>query len=421
MCQCFSVLNGAFPAYSVPDTLRGRKGEIALMRKKDCVALIDISHQGGLGLLSRDFIQAMVHYGGRYRLIDFVLSNCCRSQLDIVGILTQWNPVPFHEYISTGASWGFDRLGAKLEILPSMAKPEQEKCCRSTLEAIRENIPFLEHYHPHTVLLLQAERVYFMDYRGLLAFHQKNRADVTLGVVSTDGSSLDCPAVTVGEQGRITAIGDPAVKSRTRAMGAAVIDWKLLRKYLLQSNPVETSDFYTDFLASLLRSREATILASPFHGYWRAVTGVESLWQGQMDLLSAQSGISVAEFQTKLFTNASTSRPPQYLYPSNYLQNSLVAEGCSISGSVRNSILFPGVTVGEDAVVGDSILMPGCIVQPGAQVFHSILGQEVTISPGCRIGDAFYNDKINVIRSGAVVLNHPAVQQGKGYPVYSQG
>ena len=108
------------------------------MRKKDCVALIDISHQGGLGLLSRDFIQAMVHYGGKYRLIDFVLSNCCRSELDIVGILTQWNPSPFHEYIGTGASWGFDRLGAKLEILPSMAQPNQDRSCRSTLEAIRE-------------------------------------------------------------------------------------------------------------------------------------------------------------------------------------------------------------------------------------------------------------------------------------------
>ena len=113
------------------------------MRKKDCVALIDVSHRGSLGLLSRDFIQAMVHYGGRYRLIDFVLSNCCRSQLDIVGILTQWNPSPFHEYIGAGASWGFDRLGAKLEILPSLSGPEQEKSCRSTLEAIRDNIPFL--------------------------------------------------------------------------------------------------------------------------------------------------------------------------------------------------------------------------------------------------------------------------------------
>ena len=392
------------------------------MRKKDCVALIEISHRGNLGLLSRDFIQAMVHYGGRYRLIDFVLSNCCRSELDIVGILTQWNPSAFHEYIGTGASWGFDRLGANLEILPSLARPEQEKCCRSTLEAIRENIPFLEHYHPHTVLLLQAERVYFMDYRGLLASHQKNRADVTLGVVSSQESSLECPSVTVGEQGRITAIGQQSQTSHTYAMGAAVVDWKLLRKYLLQSNPKENEDFYTGFLASLLQSKEVRICAYPFHGYWRAITGVESLWQGQMDLLSPQSGLSISDFQDKLFTNTQTARPPQYLYPSNYLQNSLVAEGCTISGSVRGSILFPGVTVGEDAVVGDSILMPGCVVQPGAQVFHSILGQEVTISTGCRIGDAFYNDKINVIRSGAVVLSHPkAAQQGKGYPAYSQG
>ena len=391
------------------------------MRKKDCVALIDVSHRGSLGLLSRDFIQAMVHYGGRYRLIDFVLSNCCRSDLDIVGILTQWNPLAFHEYIGTGTSWGFDRLGAKLEILTSMAKPEQEKCCRSTLEAIRENISFLEHYHPHSVLLLQAERVYFMDYRGLLAFHQRNRADVTLGVVSAGENSPDCPAVSVGDQGRITAVGSQAASGHTNAMGAAVIDWKLLRRYLLQSNPTETEDFYTGFLASLLNNKEARIFACAFHGYWRAVTGVESLWQGQMDLLSPQSGISISEFQDKLFTNTPTYRPPQYLYPSNYLQNSLVAEGCTISGSVRGSILFPGVTVGEDAVIGDSILMPGCVVQPGAQVFHSILGQEVTISAGCRIGDAFYNDKVNVIRSGAVVLSHPAVQQGKGHPAYSQG
>lgn len=392
-----------------------------MMRKKDCVALIDISHRGGLGLLSRDFIQAMVHYGGRYRLIDFVLSNCCRSQLDIVGILTQWNPSPFHEYIGAGASWGFDRLGAKLEILPSLSGPEQEKSCRSTLEAIRDNIPFLEHYHPHTVLLLQAERIYFMDYRGLLAFHQKNRADVTLGVVAAGMNSSECPAVALGEQGRITAVGEQAGKSHINAMGAAVIDWKLLRRYLLQSNPENSSDFYTGFLPSLLQNKEVRLFGCPFHGYWRAITGVESLWQGQMDLLSAQSGLSVSEFQDKLFTNAPVPKPPQYLYPSNYLQNSLVAEGCTISGSVRNSILFPGVTIGEDAVVGDSVLMPGCVVQPGAQVFHSILGQEVTVSAQCRIGDAFYNDKINVIRSGAVVLHHPAAQQGKGYPAYSQG
>ena len=392
-----------------------------MMRKKDCVALIDISHQGGLGLLSRDFIQAMVHYGGKYRLIDFVLSNCCRSELDIVGILTQWNPSPFHEYIGTGASWGFDRLGAKLEILPSMAQPNQDRSCRSTLEAIRENIPFLEHYHPHSVLLLQAERIYFMDYRGLLAFHQKNRAEVTLGVVSAEGRMPQCPSVTMGEQGRITAVGQDAEKTNWKAMGAAVIDWKLLRRYLLQSNPDKTADFYADFLSSLLQNKESRVFGCPFHGYWRAVTGVESLWQGQMDLLSPQSGLSVAEFQDKLFTNTQTPRPPQYLYPSNYLQNSLVAEGCSVCGCVRNSILFPGVTVGEDAVVGDSILMPGCVVQAGAQVFHSILGQDVTVSSGCRIGDAFYNDKVNVIRSGAVVLSHPAAQQGKGYPAYSQG
>ncbi len=362
-----------------------------MFRKKEWIAMLLAGGQGSrLYALTRKLAKPAVPYGGKYRIIDFPLSNCVNSGIDTVGVLTQYQPLVLNEYLGNGQPWDLNRINGGLFALPPYQKSSGSDWYRGTANAIYQNINFIERYDPDYVLILSGDHIYQMDYAKMLAFHKEKGADCTIAV-------LDVSLEEASRFGIMNADSEKKIfefeekpkhpKSTLASMGIYIFTWSKLKQYLEEdeANPNSSNDFGKDIIPKMLADGQ-NLYAYPFEGYWKDVGTIDSLWEANMDLLDPKVSLNLYDPIWKIYSR-NPDMPPHYLAESAKVQNSMVCEGCSIAGTVDGAVLFAGVTVEEGAIVRDSVLMPGCTVKRGAVVDYAIVAEDVTVGEGAKIGE----------------------------------
>ena len=393
-----------------------------MFRKQECVAMLLAGGQGSrLYALTRRIAKPAVPYGGKYRIIDFPLSNCVNSGIETVGVLTQYQPLELNDYIGSGQPWDLDRMNAGVHVLPPYQRNQGADWYKGTANAIYQNIDFIERYDPEYVLVLSGDHIYKMDYSAMLADHKKNNADCTIAV-------LDVPLEEASRFGILNTNPDgsiyefdekPAVpKSTLASMGIYIFTWEKLRKYLIadEADPASSNDFGKNVLPTMLNSGER-MFAWRFDGYWKDVGTIDSLWEANMDLLDPKVPLDLADPNWKIYSR-NPGMPPQYLSATSEVQNSSITEGCVIHGKVESSVIFAGVTVEEGAEIVQSILMPGTVVRKGAKVQYAILAENVEIQEGAVVGEA--PEQIDDLSRWGVAVVASGITVGKDAKVLAQ-
>ncbi|NCB28488.1 MAG: glucose-1-phosphate adenylyltransferase [Clostridia bacterium] len=363
-----------------------------MYRKKECVAMLLAGGQGSrLYVLTTKVAKPAVPFGGKYKIIDFPLSNCVNSGIDTVGVLTQYEPHALNAYVGNGQPWDLDRMSGGVYMLPPYQKGQNAEWYKGTANAIYQNIGFVEEYDPEYVLILSGDHIYKMDYAKMLKEHKKSKADATIAVidVAIDEASrfgiMNC-----NEDGSIYEFEEKPKepKSTLASMGIYIFNWKKLRKYLTEDeeNPNSSNDFGKDIIPAMLAGGEK-LQSCRFDGYWKDVGTIESLWEANMDLLSPKSGLNLDDDDWKIY-GRNTGAPPHFASVDSCIRHSLVSEGCEIYGDVSESVLFSDVTVARGAQVEYSILMPGAIIEEGAQVRYAIIAEGATIAAGAQVGQS---------------------------------
>ena len=363
-----------------------------MFRKQECVAMLLAGGQGSrLYALTRRIAKPAVPYGGKYRIIDFPLSNCVNSGIETVGVLTQYQPLELNDYIGSGQPWDLDRMDAGVHVLPPYQRNKGGDWYKGTANAIYQNINFIERYDPEYVLVLSGDHIYKMDYSKMLTAHKANNADCTIAV-------LDVPKEEASRFGILNTREDDSIyefdekpahpKSTLASMGIYIFSWKKLRQYLIadEDDPHSQNDFGKNVLPAMLEGGER-MFAYRFEGYWKDVGTIESLWEANLDLLNPHVPLDLADPTWKIYSRT-PGMPPHYLAATAQVQNSILAEGCSVSGKVEYSVIFSGVTVEEGAEIVDSILMPGTVVRKGARVQYAILAENTEIGENARVGES---------------------------------
>ena len=392
-------------------------------QKKRVIAMLLAGGQGSrLHVLTKKTAKPAVPFGGKYRIIDFPLSNCVNSGIETVGVLTQYQPLELNDYIGSGQPWDLDRMNAGVHVLPPYQRNQGADWYKGTANAIYQNIDFIERYDPEYVLVLSGDHIYKMDYSKMLAFHKENNADCTIAV-------LDVPKEEASRFGILNTNPDgsiyefdekPAVpKSTLASMGIYIFTWEKLRKYLIEdeANPNSSNDFGKNVLPTMLESGER-MFAWNFEGYWKDVGTIDSLWEANMDLLDPKVPLDLADPSWKIYSR-NPGMPPQYLAATSEVQNSSITEGCVIRGKVESSVIFAGVTVEEDAEIVQSILMPGTVVKKGAKVQYAILAEDVTVEEGAVVGEA--PEEIDDLSRWGVAVVASGITVGKNGKVPAQG
>ncbi len=363
------------------------------MSKKEIVAMILAGGQGSrLGVLTKKIAKPAVPFGGKYRIIDFPLSNCSNSGIYTVGVLTQYQPMELHAHIGIGSPWDLDRREGGVGLLPPYQGENGGNWYKGTANAIYQNIPYIDSYDPEYVLILSGDHIYKMDYREMLEFHKEKEADGTITV-------LEVPLEEANRFGIMNTREDLSIyefeekpekpKSNKASMGIYIFNWKVLKKYLREDEDDLTSsnDFGKNIIPKMLNEGKRMV-AYPFRGYWKDVGTVESLWEANMDMLKSDCDLGLYDEDWKIYS-VNTMAPAQYIGPTAKIRNSLVVEGCLVEGVVENSILFNGVKIEKGAVVRNSIIMPGTRVEEYVVVDKAIVGSDVTLKRECKIGNGY--------------------------------
>ena len=357
---------------------------------KECIAMLLAGGQGSrLYALTRKLAKPAVPFGGKYRIIDFPLSNCINSGIDTVGILTQYQPLVLNDYIGTGQPWDLDRLYGGVHILPPYQKATKSDWYKGTANAIYQNINFIENYDPEYVLILSGDHIYKMDYDKMLAFHKEKKADCTIAVLEVPMEETNRFGImTTDEKGRITKFEEKPKKavSNLASMGVYIFSWDKLRKFLTEDEADKKSenDFGKNIIPNMLEKKQK-LVAYPFDGYWKDVGTINSLWEANMDLLDPNKPLDMWDPDWKIYSRTA-GRPPHYVGKEAKVQNSIITEGCVVDGQLDSAVLFAGAVVERDAVVQDSILMPGAVVEAGAQVRYAIIAEDAVIKKGAVVG-----------------------------------
>ncbi len=358
--------------------------------KKQCIAMLLAGGQGSrLYALTRNVAKPNIAFGGKYRIIDFPLSNCANSGIDTVGVLTQYRPLQLNSYIGSGQPWDLDRTDGGVYILPPyMSAGDKGRWFSGTADAIYQNMDFISLYDPDYVLILSGDHIYKMDYSDMLREHIQNGADCTIAVIQVDMADASRFGImNLGPDGSIAEFEEKPKepKSDLASMGIYIFTWSKLRAYLIADaqNPDSENDFGKNIIPAMLKNGER-LWPYRFQGYWRDVGTISSLWDANMDMLSPEL-INLYDADWPIRAR-STSRPPHYVGAGAELSHSIVTEGCIIEGKVANSVLSSGVTVEAGASVNYSILMPGSVVAAGASVEYAIVGENTHIGPGARVG-----------------------------------
>ena len=364
------------------------------MKQNSMLAMILAGGRGSrLHDLTNKVAKPAVSYGGKYRIIDFPLSNCANSGIDVVGVLTQYESVELNSYVAAGGRWGLDSKDSGVYVLPPREKADTGlDVYRGTADAISQNIDFIDQYDPEYLLVLSGDHIYKMNYDKMLAFHKERQADATIAVIEVPLNEASRFGImnTDGETDRITEFVEkpPVPESNLASMGIYIFNWKLLRKLLLadMKNPDSNHDFGKDIIPTLLGD-EKRLFAYRFKGYWKDVGTIDSLWEANMDLLSPDNELDLSDLTWKIYTEDVTALP-QYIGTEARIQNAYITQGCVIEGEVTNSVIFTGARVRPGAKVIDSVLMPGAIVEDGAVVIRALVANGVNIGKGALVGSA---------------------------------
>ena len=363
------------------------------MKQNNMLAMILAGGRGSrLHELTNKVAKPAVSYGGKYRIVDFPLSNCANSGIDIVGVLTQYESVLLNSYVAAGGRWGLDARESGVFVLPPREKADADlDVYRGTADAISQNIDFIDNYAPEYVLILSGDHIYKMNYAKMLAYHKEMNADATIAVIEVPMKEASRFGImnTDGE-GHIVEFEEKPEhpKSNLASMGIYIFNWKLLRKLLLadMKNPDSNHDFGKDIIPTLLGD-EKRLFAYRFKGYWKDVGIIDSLWEANMDLLSPDNELDLSDLTWKIYTEDVTALP-QYIGTEARIQNAYITQGCVIEGEVTNSVIFTGAKVRPGAKVIDSVLMPGAIVEDGAVVIRALVANGVNIGKGALVGSA---------------------------------
>lgn len=358
-----------------------------------------------LGVLTKNRAKPAVPFGGKYRIIDFTLSNCINSGLSTVGVLTQYQPLELNEYIGNGQPWDLDRLEGGVHVLPPYQRRRGADWYKGTANAIYQNISFIERYKPEYVVVLSGDHIYKMDYSKMIDFHKENKADATISVIEVPMEEasrfgiLNCE-----ENGRIDAFEEKPKKPKSNkaSMGIYVFSWKKLRQYLEadEKNKASQNDFGKNIIPAMLDNGEK-IFAYPFSDYWKDVGTIESLWEANMDLLDSDCPVNLRDNGWKIYSRSPVV-PPHFIGANAKISNCLIAEGCYIEGEITNSVLFYGAHVEPGAVIRDSVIMPDTYICSGARVTKSIISEDVRVGEGAIVG--FRSDEINREHFGITVV-----------------
>ena len=357
---------------------------------KEMIAMLLAGGQGSrLYALTQRLAKPAVPFGGKYRIIDFPLSNCVNSGIDTVGILTQYQPMVLNEYIGNGQPWDLDRLIGGVHVLPPYQKASGSDWYKGTANAIYQNIPFIERYNPKYVIILSGDQICKQDYSDFLRFHKEKGAEFSVAVMEVPWEEASRFGLMVtDENDKITAFQEKPKepKSNLASMGIYIFNWDVLKKYLIEdeADPESENDFGKNVIPSLLRDGR-DMYAYHFSGYWKDVGTISSLWEANMDLLSPNSELDLNDPTWKIYTEDATSLP-QYICDTAVINTAFITQGCVVEGEITNSVLFTGVKVGPGAKIIDSVLMPGVVVEAGAVVQRALVADGVVIGANARVG-----------------------------------
>ncbi|NMB24195.1 MAG: glucose-1-phosphate adenylyltransferase [Firmicutes bacterium] len=385
------------------------------MYRKECIAMILAGGQGSrLGVLTKRVAKPAVPFGGKYRIIDFALSNCTNSGIDTVGVLTQYQPLALNAYIGIGSPWDLDRKNGGVSILPPFVRANGGEWYKGTANAVYQNIDFIDAHNPDYVLVLSGDHIYKMNYAKMLDFHKEHQASATIGVIEVPWQEANRFGImNVDEQHTIIEFEEkpPNPKSNLASMGIYIFSWPLLRDYLIEdeNDPSSSNDFGKNVIPRMLDNHEP-MLAYPFQGYWKDVGTLESLWEANMDLLGEDPGLDLSERSWRIYS-VNPTQPPQFLAHSAMVQNSLVNEGCIVYGQVQGSVLFPGVRIGVNSKVFDSVLMPNVQIGENVTIHKSIIGNGTVINDRSIIGEMPPSSELTVIGEELVI---PALSKIQG-------
>ena len=381
-------------------------------QKKRCIAMLLAGGQGSrLKVLTENTAKPAVPFGGKYRIIDFPLSNCVNSGIDTVGILTQYQPLELNEYIGNGQPWGLNKAHSRAQVLPPYERHDKKSgWYKGTANAIYQNIDFIDRYSPDYVVVLSGDHIYKMDYAAMVAYHEKNNASCTIAVrnvplkeASRFGILNTNPDNTIYEFEETPKVP----KSTNASMGIYVFNWEVLRAALIADEEDENSsnDFGKNIIPNLLNQGHK-MMAYNFDGYWKDVGTIDSLWEANMELLGKNPEFELRGGKKETIYARNSALPSSYIDEDAKIYNSFVAEGCEVYGKVKHSVISVGCTIGKDVLIEDSVVMPGVVIEDGAIIRHAILGENSKICKNAVVGGAFAADekkKISVTSKGAVV------------------
>ncbi len=361
-----------------------------MARKMECIAMLLAGGQGSrLGVLTKNIAKPAVPYGGKYKIIDFPLSNCVNSGISTVGVLTQYQPLELNDYIGNGQAWDLDRANGGVHMLSPYQQIKGMEWYKGTANAIYQNIHFIDRYNPEYVAVLSGDHIYKMDYNKMLEYHKANDAACTIAM-------LEVPWEEASRFGLMILNDDNSIRefeekpknprSNKASMGVYIFTWSKLRRYLIddENNPDSSNDFGKDVIPAMHAAGER-MFAYLFDGYWKDVGTIDSLWEANLDLLNPKVNLDLSDDTWKIYSKTPTV-PPQYISATADVQNSMVAEGSEVFGEVDYSILFHNVVVEEGAKVRYSIVMPGAVIKKGADVEYSIIAENAVIEENAKVG-----------------------------------
>ena len=383
------------------------------MIKKEMIAMLLAGGQGSrLGVLTQKVAKPAVSFGGKYRIIDFPLSNCINSGVDTVGVLTQYQPLRLNSHIGIGIPWDLDRNVGGVTILPPYERSKGSDWYTGTANAIYQNLEYMESYNPEYVLILSGDHIYKMDYEVMLEYHKANNADVTIAAMPVPMEEASRFGILItDEHNRITEFEEkPAVpRSNLASMGIYIFKWKLIRQYLIDdgNDPESEHDFGKNIIPRMLEDGRK-MYAYSFDGYWRDVGTIDSLWEANMELLDENPQIDLNDDKMRIYTR-NFSLPPHYIAPGASVKNSILADGCVIEGEVENCVIHSGVKIGKGSVVKNSVIMKDTVVRTDCQIDKALIDEEVVIEQGCKVGEG---NNVTVIGYHCVALENATVEDG---------
>ena len=368
------------------------------MIKKEMIAMLLAGGQGSrLGVLTSKMAKPAVAFGGKYRIIDFPLSNCINSGIDTVGVLTQYQPLKLNTHIGIGIPWDLDRNIGGVTVLPPYEKSGESEWYTGTANAIFQNLEYMENYNPDYVLILSGDHIYKMDYSKMLDFHKEKGADCTIAVQQVPMEEASRFGImNADENQKVFEFEEKPKqpKSNLASMGIYIFNWSKLKKYLEEdeADPNSSNDFGKNIIPTML-SDEQKLFVYSFDGYWKDVGTIDSLWEANMDLLNPSDPLKLYDPSWKIYTEDVTT-PPHYVGADAVVKNAYVTQGCTIKGEVTGSVLFTNAKVGKNARIIDSVLMPGVIVEDDAVVTRALVADGVRIGKGAIVGTA---DSANIM------------------------